>query len=138
MAQAALKYELEMPASGGAAAVETKTDDREIDLVHLARQTLGDVALEREILSLFVVQSQVYLLRLQAAESQRDWSRAVHTIKGSAKGIGAFPLARAAEAAEALGGQVHDEAHRRAAQDLLERVSAANACVRSYLSQVSQ
>ena len=108
MAQAALKHDYEgpvhgtMPMTSGHAGEHHIDDGRQIDLVHLARQTLGDVELEREVLSLFVVQSQVYLLRLQAAENAADWKRAAHTLKGSARGIGAWQLAEAAEAAEAL------------------------------------
>ena len=137
MAQAALKHDYEEPAGGAMPVLSEHIEERHIDLVHLARQTLGDVELEREVLSLFVVQSQVYLLRLQAAESLDDWKRAAHTIKGSARGIGAWPLAEAAEAAEALPGQVHDAAHRDAANILLQRICATNACVRRYFDEKS-
>ena len=37
---------------------------RPVDLVHLSRYTLGDRALEREMLDLFCTQSAVYLERL--------------------------------------------------------------------------
>jgi len=139
MAQAALKYDyedFEEPADGDMSVVSHHSEERHIDLVHLARQTLGDVNLEREVLSLFVVQSQVYLLRLQAADTPAEWKRAAHTIKGSARGIGAWPLAEAAEAAEAIkGDNVLDVAHRDAANLLLQRVCAANACIRQYFDE---
>ena len=37
---------------------------RPIDLVHLARQTLGDRSLEQEVLRLFLTQMEVYMLSL--------------------------------------------------------------------------
>ena len=135
MAQAALKHDYEEPAQGATPGVANHSDGRQIDLVHLARQTLGDVNLEREVLSLFVVQSQVYLLRLQAAETPADWKCAAHTIKGSARGIGAWPLAEAAEAAETLQGKMHDLAHRDTVDLLLRRVSETNACIRQYFDE---
>ena len=141
MAQAALKHDYEgpvqgtMPMTSGHAGEHHIDDGRQIDLVHLARQTLGDVELEREVLSLFVVQSQVYLLRLQAAENAADWKRAAHTLKGSARGIGAWQLAEAAEAAEALGGEIHDAAHRNAVDMMLLKVCATNACVRQIFDE---
>ena len=71
-----------------------------VDLVHLARQTFGDADLEREVLRLFVTQSKLYLSRLKGAENVQDWREAAHTIKGSARGIGAWQVAEAAESAE--------------------------------------
>jgi HPt (histidine-containing phosphotransfer) domain-containing protein len=73
---------------------------RPVDLVHLARQTLGDEALEREVLGLFVSQSEIFLERLRGAKSADTWRMAAHTIKGSARNIGAWGLADAAFAAE--------------------------------------
>ena len=135
MAQAALKHDYEgpvhgtMPMTSGHAGEHHIDDGRQIDLVHLARQTLGDVELEREVLSLFVVQSQVYLLRLQAAENAADWKRAAHTLKGSARGIGAWGVAEAAEAAE----QVHFRKGSRhtgeMAETLENRVAEANSWI---------
>ncbi|MCB1472959.1 MAG: Hpt domain-containing protein [Rhodobiaceae bacterium] len=130
MAQAAFKIEDAIPACAGMPAIPDEAGRKPVDLAHLARQTLGDVGLEREILSLFVVQSQVYLLRLQAAETVEEWRRAAHTIKGSARGIGAWSLAEVAEAAEGMGGDIHDAAHIEMAATVLQRICAANAYVR--------
>ncbi len=41
-----------------------KTSSRPVDLVHLSRYTLGERALEREVLELFCTQSSIYLERL--------------------------------------------------------------------------
>jgi HPt (histidine-containing phosphotransfer) domain-containing protein len=77
-------------------------DDRPIDLVHLARTTLGDRSLEREVLQLFDRQSILLIARMRSA-SPEGLALLVHTLKGSARGIGAWRVARAAEALELAG-----------------------------------
>lgn len=76
--------------------------ERPVDLVHLSRFTLGDEKLEREVLGLFRVQSRIYLDRMEDAADGASWRQAAHTIKGSARGIGAWTVATAAQFAEDL------------------------------------
>jgi HPt (histidine-containing phosphotransfer) domain-containing protein len=73
-------------------------DDGPIDTAHLRRMTLGDVALERQVLSMFAAQA----LRLAAmlAELPPDAGALAHTLKGSARAIGAFAVSDAAAAVE--------------------------------------
>ncbi len=71
-----------------------------VDLVHLSRQSLGDRALEMEILELFRNQSNLYLDRLENGKSASVRKLAAHTILGSARGIGAWRVAREAEKVE--------------------------------------
>ena len=78
-----------------------------IDLVHLSRQTLGDAALESELLRLFEAQARAFAARLRAPVAQNETARDMeqrivlaHTLKGSARAIGAFALADAAQAYE--------------------------------------
>lgn len=73
-----------------------------IDLRFLARFTLGNAALEREVLELFAGQAPLYLQQMRAAESTKAWRDAAHTMKGSAAAVGAWRLARFAEMAERL------------------------------------
>ncbi|MFD0917953.1 histidine kinase [Pseudahrensia aquimaris] len=73
---------------------------RPVDLVHLAKQSLGDRALEIEILSLFRSQSKLYLDRLTCAKTSDERKMAAHTILGSARGIGAWAVAEEAEKIE--------------------------------------
>lgn len=73
-----------------------------IDWSHLSRFTLGDRNLEREVLGLFAKEAPRYLARMQAAASRKDWIDAAHTLKGSARAVGAWAVADCAEAAEAL------------------------------------
>ena len=78
-----------------------------IDLVHLSRQTLGDAALETELLRLFEEQARAFAVRLRAPAPQNETARDIqqrivlaHTLKGSSRAIGAFALADAAQTYE--------------------------------------
>jgi HPt (histidine-containing phosphotransfer) domain-containing protein len=73
--------------------------ERPIDLVHLARMTLGERSLEREVLQLFDRQAAILMGRMQAAPPGAMAALA-HTLKGSARAIGAVRVARAAETVE--------------------------------------
>jgi HPt (histidine-containing phosphotransfer) domain-containing protein len=68
--------------------------DGPIDLEHLARMSLGDADLEREVLSLFVAQSAKLIGAL--ATFPEDARELAHKLKGSARAIGAFAVADAA------------------------------------------
>jgi HPt (histidine-containing phosphotransfer) domain-containing protein len=70
-----------------------------IDLVHLGRMTLGEKSLEAEVLALFDRQTDMLLTRMEQAPPAAAAAFA-HTIKGSARGIGAWRVAEAAEAVE--------------------------------------
>ncbi len=71
-----------------------------LDLTHLVRQTLGDTALEREILQLFLRQSTSLLQGLENPQSPERQRLAAHTLKGSARAVGAWRVAEAAESVE--------------------------------------
>jgi HPt (histidine-containing phosphotransfer) domain-containing protein len=71
-----------------------------IDLAHLRRYTMGDRQLEQEILGLFVEELPKTLAGLRKAQTAREWHVAAHTLKGSARAVGAWRLARAAQIAE--------------------------------------
>jgi hypothetical protein len=70
-----------------------------IDVEHLGRMTLGERSLEREVLELFDRQADILLPRIRRGDPALAAASA-HTLKGSALGIGAFEVARAAEAVE--------------------------------------
>lgn len=72
---------------------------RPVDLVHLARQTMGDRALETEVLGLMLRQIE----SLRAAFPSAGMDRRVqiaHAMSGAARNLGAFPLALAASRLE--------------------------------------
>jgi HPt (histidine-containing phosphotransfer) domain-containing protein len=76
-----------------------------VDLAHLARYTGGDEALNAEVLRLFDSQASELVNQLQQILEARDakgWKLVTHTLKGAARGIGAFQLADAAAFAEPI------------------------------------
>jgi HPt (histidine-containing phosphotransfer) domain-containing protein len=75
-------------------------DDGPIDVAHLSRMTLGDAVLEREVLAMFSAQSAGLLHAL--ATLPEDSGALAHTLKGSAKAIGAFAVAEAAARLETV------------------------------------
>jgi HPt (histidine-containing phosphotransfer) domain-containing protein len=87
------------PATAEAPSSSLASAERPIDLVHLARMTLGDRSLEREVLQLFDRQAGMLVARLRAAEPCAV-AAVAHTLKGSARGVGAWRVAGAAEAVE--------------------------------------
>ena len=86
--QRAVAIAFAMPGGEGAAAPPA----RPVDLAHLARQTLGDRALEQEVLKLFL--HQAVTVRDQIADADaKERLRLAHNLKGSARGVGAFAIA---------------------------------------------
>jgi HPt (histidine-containing phosphotransfer) domain-containing protein len=75
-----------------------------IDTVHLAKVTFGERRLEEEVLALFDRQAVLLMARIRAS-SPTAVAGLAHTLKGSALSIGAFDVARAAEAAELASSQ---------------------------------
>jgi HPt (histidine-containing phosphotransfer) domain-containing protein len=91
-----------------------------IDRVHLSRYTLGSPTLEREILGLFLAQLPLSIEQLRFAATDREWHIAAHTIKGSARSVGAREVARLALEAEQTSGVVDGEEDRERILTLLE------------------
>lgn len=73
--------------------------ERPIDLEHLSRMTLGERELEREVLTLFDRQAGMLIVKMRDA-APAIVSAYAHTLKGSARGVGAWSVARAAETVE--------------------------------------
>lgn len=90
-----------------------------IDLDHLAQYTAGDAALEAELMGLFCEQARQWLRALAPDADDDAWGAAAHTLKGTARAVGAHRMAAACEAAEALVGPRRDAVARSvAAQDV--------------------
>lgn len=85
----------------------THDGTRPINLTHLARQTMGDRALEQEVLKLFVKQALAARDAILAANGA-DRGRLAHGLKGSARSIGAFALAECLQAVEDEPASVRD------------------------------
>jgi len=107
--------------------------ERPIDLVHLARMTLGDRGLEREVLQLFDRQAGMLIVRMQEA-ARAGICAAAHTLKGSARGIGAWRVAHAAEAVELAAGSAAE----RELEAAIARLGAAAAETRALIADLLQ
>jgi HPt (histidine-containing phosphotransfer) domain-containing protein len=122
-----------MPSFRDEASGRRPTSARPVDLAHLSRVTFGDRSLEREVLHLFQRQSLALVERMRAAADVEAFAIAAHTLKGSARGIGAFPTAEAAEAAELAIG-AGDAAVTAAFHAVIEAVDTANAAIRDLIA----
>jgi HPt (histidine-containing phosphotransfer) domain-containing protein len=80
-------------------AVKSVSVEPILDEAHLEQMTLGDRGLEREVLQIFVRQSAIVMGRITGAEPALV-AAAAHTLTGSARGIGAWRVAQAAERLE--------------------------------------
>jgi HPt (histidine-containing phosphotransfer) domain-containing protein len=104
-------------------------DDGPIDLAHLRRMTLGDDRLEREVLAMFSAQAVGLVGSLATFPS--DARALVHTLKGSARAIGAVGVADAAACLEALIHNGGDPAE--ALAELNDAVAQARAAIDAIL-----
>ncbi|MDM9621606.1 transcriptional regulator [Rhizobium sp. AC44/96] len=75
------------------------SQERPVDLVHLANQTMGDKALELEVLQMFARQARACLHEISSGDA-KTIAAAAHRLKGAAGSIGAFRVRAAAEALE--------------------------------------
>ena len=107
-----------------------------IDLEHLARYTGGEKSLNAEILRLFDDQVAAMVTELNALLASRDsrrWREVTHTIKGAARGVGAFGMGEAAAKAEPV--NPADAPQAQAAIQKLEReAQTVRAFIETYLA----
>ncbi len=104
-------------------------DDGPIDIEHLHRMTLGDASLEREVLAMFKAQAVSLIGAL--ATLPADAGALAHTLKGSARAIGAFGVADAAAHLEAAIENGNDPA--RALTELNEAIAQARMAIDAIL-----
>jgi HPt (histidine-containing phosphotransfer) domain-containing protein len=105
--------------------------ERPIDLVHLAKQCMGDEHLECEILRMYDTTVKTYLSRLQLATSADDLAINLHSIKGASGGVGAFSVANLAKAAE-----TELQAGRPLSSERIEDLGMAIEEVRAFIARV--
>jgi HPt (histidine-containing phosphotransfer) domain-containing protein len=104
-------------------------DDGPIDFDHLKRMTLDDAGLEHEVLAMFAAQSATLLGALVTLPAE---ARALaHTLKGSARAIGAFAVAEASARLEAALTGGSDTAE--ALAELGEEVALARTAIETVL-----
>jgi HPt (histidine-containing phosphotransfer) domain-containing protein len=104
-----------------------------IDLAHLMRMTFGEKRLECEVLEMFDRQAEVLLTRMNSA-SPKAAADLAHALVGSARGVGAWKVAAAAQRLE-LAARDSDPIHvvvsRRA---LASAIAEARAAIRQRLA----
>ncbi|WP_171707920.1 Hpt domain-containing protein [Bradyrhizobium archetypum] len=100
-----------------------------IDFDHLTRMTLGDASIEHEVLTMFSAQSARLVHALAAMPA--DASALAHTLKGSARAIGAFAVADAATRLETVIGRGFDTSV--ALAELAEAVAEARSAIEAVL-----
>jgi HPt (histidine-containing phosphotransfer) domain-containing protein len=107
--------------------------EQPVDIEHLNRYTGGDCVLNQEILQLFATQCREMMDRLESVASgeadAKSWRETTHTLKGAARGIGAFALGNAAAEAEKADGE------RLAVLPALERLKTNSAAVYLFIEQ---
>jgi len=118
-----------------------RTCDIPIDWAHLSRFTLNDKVLEHEVLGLFAMDAPRYLAKMVTARGRKDWIEAAHTLKGSARAVGAWSVAEYAEAAEALQLTARSEptelAGSRGMVEALDKLGRAVRATVAYIEQLS-
>ena len=107
-----------------------------VDLEHLARYTGGDRAINAEVMRLFDQQATELVGRLNSVLDARDaksWKEITHTLKGAARGIGAFGMGDAAAYLEAL--DLSDQTRAASGIHLMKQHSdAVQTFIRAYLA----
>lgn len=126
----------------GAAREPARTLDVPIDWAHLSRFTLNDRSLEREVLGLFASEAPRYLTLLLGTHSRKSWIEAAHTLKGSARAVGAWAVAECAQAIETLEITARGEfAEKRASRSMelaLEKLVDAVRRTLAYIDQLDK
>jgi HPt (histidine-containing phosphotransfer) domain-containing protein len=110
---------------------------RPVDLAHLSTYTGGDAALNAEVLQLFMDQAAMLMVQLKnalEAGDQKNWYATAHSLKGAARGIGAFAMADAAADVETVPAASAQEALR-TLQILNNHAHAVQLFIEAYLGR---
>lgn len=99
-----------------------------VDFDYLEGFAAGDMQVVTEVLALFQGQAESWIPRLDRADAT-DWRDLAHTIKGSARGIGATALGEAADRAE------HGDPAS-TGRDLRAALADALAAIEGYLTRI--
>jgi HPt (histidine-containing phosphotransfer) domain-containing protein len=111
--------------------VDAVENPRPFDTQFLDRVTFGDRKLARELLMLFGAQANSLLEAIAVASDRTGQREVAHRLKGAARGVGAFEVARAAEEIETAADRLALEA---ALAHLTARVAEARLALADLLS----
>jgi hypothetical protein len=104
-----------------------------IDLSHLTRITFGEENLQAEVLALFARQADMPLARMQQVSPNAAAAYA-HTIRGLARGVGAWKVAAAAEGLELAAKDTDPAGFAGALRRLAGVIAEARAVIRELLA----
>jgi len=108
-------------------------NETEIDFDHLNQFVQEDVDLTKEVFGLFKNQVDMWSRMLTPEADDETWSSVTHTLKGTAKAIGAINLAQRCERAEILVGEERSAGPRSVAvQDIEFHISRAIAEIQRW------
>jgi hypothetical protein len=99
------------------------------DTSHLGRYTLGDMALEKELLGLFRVQARLQLDLISSATCAGDFGISVHALKGAALALGAWSIARTTSELEEIDFAADPLKRRQLVERLRSEIDAAEAAI---------
>lgn len=103
-----------------------------LDMEHLEHHTFGDHSLRDELLDMFAGQLGQYLGALETSANHDDWLAAAHTLKGSAKAIGAIEISAICEVLE----DVKPEGWRQQRKEPLSRLQTAADECRTFIAEM--
>ncbi len=106
---------------------------RPVDLAHLSRYTMGNSAVEREVLELFRRQTRLYFDKLSRAATEDAWREAARVLKASARGVGAWQILETADTAEQLAATGTESARHELLRALSDQIQQANEFIESVL-----
>lgn len=99
-----------------------------IDFDHLEKYVMGDAGLRGEVLEIFIAQLDVHMRDLDPLRDDLSWKNTAHTLKGAARGVGAWDVGDLCQEAETLIGDINNKLKAReallAALRLKARVAA--------------
>ncbi len=104
----------------------------EIDFDHLNQYVSGDISLTKEIFSLFKNQVDMWTRSLRPETEDEVWGAMAHSLKGTARAVGAMGLAEYCERAEAMVGK----GNRPGARDvIIEKIESSIARVKIEINR---
>lgn len=106
---------------------------RPVDLTHLSRYTMGNSAIEREVLELFRRQTRLYFEKLSQATSNDSWREAARVLKASARSVGAWQLLQTAQTAEQISPNGFDTQRQEVLRAFADQIEEANHFIDSIL-----
>jgi HPt (histidine-containing phosphotransfer) domain-containing protein len=108
-----------------------------LDLCHLERNTLGNAEVAREVLTLFERQASRVIREIECASSRTRLAALAHSLKGSARGVGASKVAAASEDLERAAEVRDSHALKQTIATLAAALEEARRAIDLHFSQIA-